>query len=138
MPLTDYYNWLHGKAAPAVGVAIGASGDEYSEDELNFGVANPNIGRGNAAMGLHVLIMETFNNLTSVLIGIVHGAATSPTTLLVQRYFALAALTARKHYFIPIPPSNLQYVRAYFDLTGSNPTTGKVCMWIGPDVDGTE
>ena len=136
MPITDIKNWLHGKAAPTTGVAIGASGDEYSEDELDFETAYPGFAKGGADVGLHMVINESFNTLTSVMLTVAHGAATAPTTVLVSRYFVLADLVAGKHYYVPMPPSVLRYVRALFDLTGSNPTTGKVCMWIGPRTGG--
>jgi hypothetical protein len=136
MGMSDYKLWLHGKATPTVGVDIGHAADEYSEDEVDFGVTNPNVGAGGKC-GLHFVINESFNaNLTSAQVWIVHGAATAPTTLLIGRYFLLAELVKGKHYFIPMPPTNLQFVRAYFDLTGV-PTAGQVCMWLGPDEDGT-
>lgn len=141
MPLFDYLNWLHGKAAPTVGVDIGHSGSEYTEDELDTERTNPGIGKAGPPVGLHVLVNEVFNTLTSFDISIVHGAATAPTTVLTTRNVTLASgnLAAGKHIFIPIPPGStlLRYVRGYFAVNGSNPSTGQVCCWLGP-LDGSE
>jgi hypothetical protein len=136
MPLNDYKLWLHGKAAPTTGVNISHSGDEYSEDEINFGVTNPNVGAvGN--FGLHIEITEAFATMSVATVSVVHGASTAPTTILVSRYFALADLTLGKHYFLPMPPTNLQFVRAYWDTT-TNASTGMVNLWLGPGKDGCE
>ena len=141
MPITDYRNWLHGKAAPTIGVDIGHSGSEYTEDELDTERTNPGIGKGGPAVGLHVLVNEVFNTLTSVDIGIAHGAATNPTTILTSRNITLASgnLAAGKHIFVAIPKGStlLRYVRGYVAVNGSNPTTGQVCAWLGP-IDGSE
>jgi hypothetical protein len=140
MPLTDYINWLHGKAAPTVGVDIGHSGTEYSEDELDTERTNPGWGKAGQEVGLHMLINEAFNTLTSIDLTLAHGAATGPTTALTTRAtILLASLTKGKHFFLPIPKGStvLRYVRGLVTINGSNPTTGQVCMWIGPP-DGSE
>lgn len=139
MPITDYYNWLHGKATPTVGVDIGHSGSEYSEDQIDTERTYPGIGKAGPEVGLHMLVNEVFNTLTSADVSIAHGAAADPTTLLVTRNILLASLTAGAHFFIAIPPgvNLLRYVRGYFAVNGSNPSTGQVCMWLGPR-DGSE
>lgn len=141
MPITDYYNWLHGKATPTVGVDIGHSGSEYTEDELDTNLTNPGYGKAGVDVGLHVLVNEAFTTLTSFDIGIAHGAATSPTTILISRNVTLASgnLAAGKHIYIPIPAgvTLLRYVRGYFAVNGSNPGAGQVCCWLGPR-DGSE
>jgi hypothetical protein len=141
MPLTDYINWLHGKAAPTVGVDIGHSGSEYSEDELDTERVNPGWGKAGQEVGLHMLVNEAFNTLTSVDLTIAHAATTTPTVALVSRNITLASgnLAKGKHVFLPIPKGStvLRYIRGLVTINGSNPTTGQVCMWIGPP-DGSE
>jgi hypothetical protein len=141
MPLTCYQNWLHSKAAPTTGTAIGASGSEYTEDELDTERTYPGWGKGSQEIGMHVLVQTTFTKLTSFDIGIAHGASTSPTTILISRNVTLASgnLAAGKHLFIPIPAGStlLRYVRGYFAVNGSNPDAGKVSVWMGPR-DGSE
>lgn len=142
MPISDYYNWLHGKATPTVGVDIGHSGSEYSEDELDTERTYPGIGKAGPEIGLHVLVNEAFTaggGFTSADISIAHGAATSPTTLLVSRNVLIASLVAGAHVFVGIPPGVelLRYVRGYFAVNGGNPAAGQVCMWLGPR-DGSE
>jgi len=141
MPVSDIRNWVHGKGVTgAAGLAIGRSGSEYSEDQLNAGSTYFGAGKAGVVEGLHMLITESFNTLTYGDIMIVHGAAENPTTVLTGRTgILLAALTAGKHFFVPIPAGVdvLQYLRARFIVTGSNPTTGKVNMWFGP-LDGSE
>lgn len=138
MGISDYMAWVHGKATPTVGVDIGHSGSEYSEDELDTERTTPGIG-ATGDIGLHMLVNEVFNTLTSVDLRIAHGAATSPTTILTSRNILLAALVAGAHFYLPIPPGNqlLRYVRGYVGVNGSNPSTGQVCMWFGPK-DGSE
>lgn len=141
MPITDYRNWLHGKAYPTLGVVIGASGSEYTEDELDTERTYPGIGKAGVEVGMHVLVMTAFTTLTSFDLTIAHGAATAPTTALITRVVTLASgnLAAGKHIFIPIPAGVdlLRYVRGLFTVNGSNPGAGKVCVWLGPR-DGSE
>ncbi len=137
-PASDYKLWVHSKDAPTTGTAIGAAGDEYSADEINCGQTYQPIS-GAENFGLNIEIMQTFTDLTSVLISIVHGAATAPTTVLASRYFVLADLVAGKVFFISTCGAKVkQFMRAYFDLTGTNPAAGKVNMWFGPRAGGAE
>ena len=117
---------------------LGNAGDEYTDDEVNFGFASPNVGRG-GKFGLHVVVTTTFTGLDSgANIWIAHGTATAPTTKSVGRFFAVADLIAGKHYFIPGPHSILQFARGLFDVVSENATAGAATMWFGPDEDGAE
>lgn len=136
MGLSDYVFWVHGKDAPTTGVIIGQSGDEYSADEVDFEITTPGIEKsGN--FGLHILVQTDFATMVDNNVWIVTGAATSPTTKLIGRYFVLADLVAGKHYYIPAPPGGmLRYARALWDVVTTNPTAGKVSMWFGPRTGG--
>ena len=133
---TDKLLWLHG--TPDTPALIGTTGSAYTATEVYFGYASPqsNIGAGGAHMGLHVYVGTAFDSLTSAQISIVHGASTAPTTVLSSRTLTLAQLSAGSHYFIPMAPQNLAYVRGYFAVTSSSPTAGTVFMSLGPGEDG--
>lgn len=112
----------------------------YTTDvtDIKFPVASPNWGR-NEKFGLHIVVTTTFATLTSgVIIWLMQGAATSPTTKATGRFFSAAQLTAGKHYFIPGPATLLQFVRAYFDPVSEAATAGALTAWLGPDADGAE
>jgi hypothetical protein len=124
MAVYDYLFLLHSDTA------IGQSGSEATTNEINFGVANPNIGAsGQAVMTVHVT--QAFTSLTGAYITLFHGAATSPTTTLISRYLSSTQLGLLKKYILPIPPTNLQYVKGYFQVVGSNPGAGKITAYIG-------
>ena len=130
-PMYDYKFLVHSNAA------IGAAADEYSTDEVNFGVANPDIGRG-GKFGLHIVVTEAFAGIASgAVFWIIHGAATAPTTKHIGRFFTAAQLALGKHFFIPGGHTLLQYARMLFDESEVT-TAGKVTCWFGPDEDGAE
>ena len=132
MPIYDY------KMLLASAQVLGNAGDEYSDEEVNFGVANPNLGRS-GKFGLHVIVTTSFATLTSgAIIWIIHGAETAPTTKLVGRFFTAAQLAAGKHYFIPGGHTLLQFARALFDVVTENATAGAATLYFGPDEDGAE
>lgn len=137
MGMSDYLLWLHSKAT-AAGTAIGQSGDEYSEDEVDFELTTPGIEKsGN--FGLHIQVQTSFETMVDCIVWIVTGAATAPTTKVIGRSFVLADLVAGKHYFIPCPRgAMLRYARALWDVVTTNPTAGKVSMWFGPATGGEE
>ena len=137
MPMSDYVLWLHGKAAPTIGVDIGHSGSEYSEDEIDTEITYP----AWKDWGLHMIVNETFTTtLTSIDLNLINGAATTPTAIVSSRpTILLAALTAGKHFYVPFPKGKAmaRYIRGYVVINSGNPTGGQVCMWIGPP-DGSE
>jgi len=143
MPQSDYKLWIFGKAVPTVGVDLCHSAAEYSytaEDLVDFGYTDPHVERG-GKFGLHVIINETFttgSSLASLLISIVTGTTSSPTTKLTGRTFLIADLVAGKHYYIPCAGKVQRYLAAYAEPNTGTATAGQVCMWFGPDEDGAE
>lgn len=133
MPLNDKLLYLTG--TPTVPVAITV--DAYSAIEVDFGVADPNVNAGGANIGLHIIVGETFATTVSIDFVVMHSASATATVELISRLFLVADLTIGKHYFIPFPAKNKQYVRAYYDVSTSA-SAGKVFVYIGPDTDGTE
>jgi hypothetical protein len=127
----DYPYLLHDDAD------VGHGGSEYSANEVDFGRSDPDLNKGHGSFGLHFVVTEAFNNLTSLIVHIVAGAATAPTTSIISRTIAVAGLTLGKHYFIPAPPTLARYARAYFELSGgSNPTAGEATAYFGPKTGG--
>lgn len=108
-------------------IDLGATGTAY-------GAAEPlvrDIGKG-LGVPLLVTVVETFNNLTSmnILIQTAAGAGFgSPTTVYRSPEYLLADLVMGKKYLLPdsFPvDTNQRYVRLFFDITGTAPTTGKI------------
>lgn len=132
MPMYDYKYLLCSEQV------LGNAADENADNEVNFGVTNPNVGRSNM-FGLHIIVTTTFTGLDSgANIEIVHGASTGPTTVCASRFFAVADLAAGKHYFIPAPPSLLQYASANFNIVSEVATAGKATMYFGEPGQGAE
>ena len=132
MPMYDYDYLL------ADAQVLGNAADENATNEVNFGVTNPNVGR-NSMFGLHVIVTTTFTGLDSgVNIEIVHGASTGPTEVCASRFFAVASLTKGKHYFIPGPPSLLQFASANFNIVSEVATAGAATMYFGEPGQGAE
>ncbi len=103
---------------------------------VNFGTANPNCAK-NGKFGCHILITTTYTDLTE---GgdfvVMHGTSTAPATRLITRRLAVADMTAGKQFFIPFPPTNLQYVRLKTIPVSTTSTHGAHTAWLGPDEDG--
>ncbi len=103
-----------------------------STNEVDFGVANPNVAAGQE-FGAHIVIKTTYTNLESGAdIHVHHGAATAPTTRLISRRLTVAQMVADKHYFIPFPPTNLQFARLKFVPVSETSTNGALTAWFGP------
>ncbi|ALH82909.1 Bbp16 family capsid cement protein [Sphingopyxis macrogoltabida] len=92
------------------------------------------IGRGKK-IPLSLTVNETFNNLTSLTVSIQcdnDSAFGSPKTVATATYL-LAELTAGKQLSFPddIPEGvNERYLRIYYDVTGTNPSTGKITAGV--------
>ena len=113
--------------------------DAYTTDvdDIKFPSTNPNAGRA-GKLGMHWVVTTAFTGLDSgVILWAVHGAATAPTTKLIGRFVAVADMVAGAHFYVPMPPSNLQFVRGWFDAVSEAATAGALTVWIGPDEDGT-
>jgi hypothetical protein len=91
------------------------------------------VGRGEPLYVL-VQVMQAFDNLTSLTIALQTSSTenfASPVQL-TTRTVALASLTAGATFSIgPVSGGTLRYVRLYYTVTGTNPTTGKITAGIG-------
>lgn len=131
MPMSDKLMWLHDDAD------LGHAADEYSTDEVDFGVASPGVNKsGN--FGLHMVVTEAFTDLDSgAILWIVHGAATAPTTKLTGMFIPVASLTLGAHFFVPCGSvAMLRYARALFDIVSESATLGEASLWFGPGPHG--
>ena len=103
-----------------------------STDVVDLG-ANRDIGAGEPLYVL-VQVMQAFDNLTSLTIALQTSATenfASPVQL-TARTVALASLTAGATFSVgPVPGGTLRYVRLYYTVTGTTPTTGKITAGIG-------
>jgi hypothetical protein len=109
-----------------------------STNEIDFGYADPNCGK-NGKFGCHILITETYTDLTQ---GgdfvVMHSAAAAPAVFLISRRLLPAQMVAGAHFFIPFPPTNRRYVRLKTIPGATTSTNGKYTAWLGPDEDGTQ
>ena len=126
MPMYDYKYLLHDAAI------IGQAADEYSANEVNFGVTTPNV-NAKGDFGLHVVIGVAFTGCASgVTFWIVHGAATTPTTKHTGMFVPVAELVAGADFFIPCGSVELlQYARMLFDESEVS-TAGTLTAYFGP------
>lgn len=130
MPLSDYKLWVESDHAVTTA--------DYSSTELNFGIAGPNIGKANM-FGLHVIITTAFATLTEGMdIEICSDATAGATSVIASRHFAVGDLVAGKHYYIPAPPTTLQYVRARWHVTSTAATAGKLSGYFGEPGQGAD
>ena len=89
------------------------------------------VGKG-CAIPIAVSVTEAFNNLTSLQISVQvddNAAFSSPKTVALSRAFTLAELTlgARLNFPAELPEgTDEQFVRLFYDVTGTAPTTGKI------------
>lgn len=91
------------------------------------------IGKGNK-LPINIQVVEDFNTLTSLGISIqvaTDEAFTSPKTIATQT-LALADLVAGKvcSLVAVLPGADLRYLRVFYDVTGTAPTTGRVTAGI--------
>jgi len=129
-PMSDYKFALNDKQAMV--------DTNYTTDEVNFGVTNPNVGRSNK-FGAHIIVTTAAGGATEgVYFEVHHGAATAPTTPHMRRYFTLAQLAAGKHYFIPCGQTLLQYARVICSKHTTDLNAGNFQIYFGPDEDGAE
>ena len=112
-------------------VDLGATGTIYGASTALV----RDIGPG-SRVPLLVTVTETFNNLTSMAILIQTddtAAFSSATTVWTSPAYTLAQLAVGAKYLLPdsIPVgTNERYVRLYYDITGTAPSTGKVTAGI--------
>ncbi len=106
-----------------------------SENILNFGKREIAFG---TPVEVYIQITENFNNLTSLSISVqtaVDEAFTTPVDL-VEQTLLLAKLKKGTVSTIKfLPKGNLGYIRLYYTVTGTAPTTGAIFAVI---VNGSE
>ena len=127
MPMSDARFWL------ADGQVLGNSGSEYSDDDINFGYAGPNINRG-GGFGLHMLITTTYTTLDSgCILWIVHSASVTPTVRHTGTFIAVARMVKGNHFYVPCGSEPLlQYARAWFEVLSENAGAGASDLYFGP------
>jgi hypothetical protein len=103
-----------------------------SADVIDLG-SSRDIGAGEPVMVL-VQVTQSFDALTSLTVGLQTSSAenfASPMQLTATS-LPLASLTAGARFTAgPVPGGVLRYLRLYYTVTGSNPTTGKITAGCG-------
>lgn len=120
---------ITGDAASANVIDLGTPGTPYGSSVP----LTRDIGIG-SDVPLHVSVNETFNNLTSLQVLV----QTSPdnatwTTIMGGKVVAAADLVTGYKFDVPyeLPRgTNARYVRLYYDVTGTAPTTGKITAGV--------
>jgi hypothetical protein len=117
---------------------LGNAADEYTDDDINFGMAGPGVNMG-GQFGLHMVVTTTFTGLDSgAIIWTVHSASATPTTKHTGMYIPVASLVAGAHFFVPCGNIKLlQYARGLFDIISEVATAGAATMWFGDASDWT-
>ena len=113
------------------------TGDAASTQTIDLGKDSKHHFSGISPVYLNVQVKDAFNTLTSLEIALESDSAsdfsTSSTKKQVQiANIILAGLTAGRSIVSFIIPDQLwqQYVRLYFNVIGSNPSTGSVWAWL--------
>jgi hypothetical protein len=108
-------------------IDLGAAGTAYGHSSA----VRRDIGIG-TEIPVFISVTETFDNLTSMTVSLQvddDAAFGSPTTIATSAAIPLATLVAGYKFTWPaeLPEGvNERYVRLYYDVTGTAPTTGKV------------
>lgn len=104
--------------------------DAASTNTIDLGTAT-DIGEGKTLFMVFT-VTEAFNNATSVALQVITSASANlgtPTVRTAQT-IALAGLTLGAQVALPIPPAigslGQRYLGAYYDVTGTAPSTGKI------------
>ena len=101
-----------------------------STNVINFGKREMAFG---TPVEIFIQVTQAFNNLTSLKIGVQTAAAEnfSNAVTLIEQTILLANLTKGAVSSIKfLPKGNLGYVRLYYTVTGTTPTTGKILAGI--------
>ncbi|OHD00892.1 MAG: hypothetical protein A2885_13380 [Sphingopyxis sp. RIFCSPHIGHO2_01_FULL_65_24] len=117
-------------AASTNTIDLGATGKPYGDSRSLV----RDIGKGDR-VPLSINVTETFNNLTSVEVQLQtdDNSGFSSAKVVARATYLLAELTAGKQLTFPddIPEgTNEQFMRLYFDITGTAPSTGKFTAGI--------
>jgi len=113
----------------------------FSEDQaVTASAASTNVidlgsaDAGRSSLEVFARVSEAFNNLTSLGVKLqtaTDATFTTPVDLPAQETDLLAALTLNKEILkAKMPQGCLRYVRLYFTVTGTAPTTGKITAGI--------
>lgn len=112
--------------------ALHGAGSAASTNVIDFGETNANLGDGTPLI-VNFVINEAFATCDSVTFTLQHGATSTPATDLVSTAAILTANLTKGAYIpeLMIPRQHLRYMRVYYTIAGSNPTTGHVTAYIG-------
>lgn len=123
------------------------TGDAGSTNQIDLsprgtGIVN-DIGNG-SQVPILIQVVEAFNNLTSLTVSLQvdeDSAFGTPKTVATTAAIPLASLTAGYLFNLDYIPrgTNERYMRLFYDVTGTNPTTGKITAGIalsGPQTNG--
>ena len=111
-------------------IDLGATGTPFGGTQL---VRDIGVGK---EIELSVVVTETFNNLTSMNVKVQvdsDSAFGSATTVYQSGEIPLATLVAGYQFKCPYSFAkgvNKRYVRLYYDITGTAPTTGKITAGV--------
>jgi hypothetical protein len=109
----------YGRFNTTVGTAQSFTSPAYSQEQVDFGVANPNIGfGGKAAVNVVVTSTVTATTATYMNVYVCGSAATTPTTTnlaIARRSILLSDMIAGTEWSIPLPPTVPRYIRLYYD-----------------------
>ena len=101
------------------------------------------LGSGDFSLGtpvpIFIQVTEAFNNLTSLEIKIqtaTDEAFTTPVTLSSQTILLAALVKGAQSSLNFLPQGNLGYIRLYYDVTGTAPTTGKILAGLTTGIQG--
>lgn len=103
--------------------------DAASTNTIDLSVAR-DVGEGKQLFMVFT-VTEAFNNATSVAVQVITSDAANlgTPTIRAAQTVALASLTAGAQFVLPIPPAvaslGQRYLGAYYDVTGTAPSTGK-------------
>lgn len=130
MPLSDDLFWL------ADAQILGDSGSEYSDEDVNFGYAAPDVNSG-GGFGLHMLITTTYTTLTSgCILWIATNASATPAAAGDRHtgmFIAVARMKKGNHFYVPCGSEPLlQWANAEFEVVSDNPGAGASDLWFGP------
>lgn len=137
--ITDRLLTVSGSNTPGsaiTGQAITA--DAVSTDVIDLGTAR-DIGEGRDLFMVFTVV-QAFNNLTSLAMQVVtdDNSGISSPTVIGSTTVALAGLTAGAQFVVPIPPQvaslGERYLAAYYDVTGTAPSTGSILAQIVMDI----
>ena len=104
-----------------------------STDVVDLGSGPRDVGAGEPST-LLILVTTAFDNLTSLTVALQTSAteAFSVPVQLTAATLPLASLTAGVRFPITtVPGGTLRYIRLYYTVTGSAPSTGRVMAGVG-------